>query len=820
MRGAIRIFLCLGAVTAALVSGGPGTARSGPAAVMPAFRGAARAFHVPVRLLLALGYVDTHWRMPSRPAADGGYGVMNLTRAQLARAARLTRIDPRAARHDLRQNVRAGAALLSALAPKRRAALSSWYEPLARLGGQPLADETFLVLRRGASATIRGERVRLEPARVATPRREAFASAAHADYPLAHWLAASTADYTKANRPRSNPITMIVVHVTDGSYAGTLSWFRNPFARATAHYVVRSSDGQITQMVREKDVAWHAGNSAVNATSVGIEHEGWTYHCSWFTDAMYRSSAQLVAYLVTKYRIPVDRKHIIGHNEVPDPNHPGQFGGAGHHTDPGPCWNWPKYMALVRTFAGASLATTLQRIVDDSTRRAFVAPRGWRRASAVGGYARGFVLSNPSPTGAAARFKLTVPRTGNYALYAWYPSARTRNSSVPVGIDTPSGRRWARVDERTGGGRWNYVGGYPLHVGKTTVRFSRATRATGSIAADAVKIELIGALPATALSAARRGWVLNGRGLSSTSDGGASWRSILPPGLAPAAVRGVRFLRTSGWLVAASGSGTAPLVLYRTSTGGATWTSTPLPAIRDVDLGAPVEIAPLDDLPAFLDLRLEPSRWSLSRAALLQTSDGGLTWTRSPLPAAGSIAFPSLLDGWLVGGFAHERLYATHDGGATWKLVTPPVPASGSIAYTPPTFSDPEAGVLPISVSAGKTSSLRFDTTADGGSTWLQATSVRLGSAVPFGTSLPTAIVSRDEWLAAVGGRLLRIEGEGTTRTSVGTLPGATSALKFVSIYDGWLEMPVPCARRVPPCAPRLFSTTDGGVTWTRLRPP
>jgi hypothetical protein len=48
-----------------------------------------------------------------------------------------------------------------------------------------------------------------------------------ADYPQAHWLAASSSNYTAANRPLSGPINMVVIHVTDGSYAGTLQWFRN-----------------------------------------------------------------------------------------------------------------------------------------------------------------------------------------------------------------------------------------------------------------------------------------------------------------------------------------------------------------------------------------------------------------------------------------------------------------------------------------------------------------------------------------------------------------------------------------------------------------
>ena len=49
--------------------------------------------------------------------------------------------------------------------------------------------------------------------------------------------------------------------------------------------------------------------------------------------------------------LPIDRKHIIGHSQVPDPNHPGQFGGFAHHTDPGPHWNWPLYISYVTAYA-------------------------------------------------------------------------------------------------------------------------------------------------------------------------------------------------------------------------------------------------------------------------------------------------------------------------------------------------------------------------------------------------------------------------------------------------------------------------------------
>ena len=160
---------------------------------------------------------------------------------------------------------------------------------------------------------------------------------------------AARANYTVAHRPGS-AIRLIVVHVTESSAIGAISWFRNPRAQASANYVV-GQDGSITQMVRDSDIAWHAGNWAINRESIGIEHAGYTYVAGSFTDAEYRASAQLVAYEMRAHVLPIDRKHIIGHSEVPDPNHSGQYGGFAHHTDPGPHWNWPLYISYVAAYA-------------------------------------------------------------------------------------------------------------------------------------------------------------------------------------------------------------------------------------------------------------------------------------------------------------------------------------------------------------------------------------------------------------------------------------------------------------------------------------
>ncbi|MET9374284.1 N-acetylmuramoyl-L-alanine amidase [Streptomyces sp. NPDC002992] len=157
------------------------------------------------------------------------------------------------------------------------------------------------------------------------------------DHKGAAWTAASRANWRRADRPEDFTIDRVVIHVVQGSYATALKVFRNPRHGAATHYVVRK-DGQVAQMIRELDVAFHAGNRDMNERSVGIEHEGFVDRPQDFTPAMYASSARLTAGICARYGIPVDRKHIIGHVEVPGTD----------HTDPGPHWNWDGYMKLVR----------------------------------------------------------------------------------------------------------------------------------------------------------------------------------------------------------------------------------------------------------------------------------------------------------------------------------------------------------------------------------------------------------------------------------------------------------------------------------------
>lgn len=117
----------------------------------------------------------------------------------------------------------------------------------------------------------------------------------------------------------------VVVHIMEGTLAATDSWFSTPTSQVSAHYGV-GKDGTIHQYVGEADTAFHAGRvwkpvwdgikPSVNPNlyTIGIEHEG-EGESEW-PDAMYTASARLIADVCTRWSIPIDREHIVGHREI------------------------------------------------------------------------------------------------------------------------------------------------------------------------------------------------------------------------------------------------------------------------------------------------------------------------------------------------------------------------------------------------------------------------------------------------------------------------------------------------------------------------
>ena len=409
-------------------------------------------YGVPEELLLAIGYVNTHWRM--EVSEDNGVGIMHLLHDPqsdtLTKAAALTGASESALSEDIATNIRGGAAVISdAAGSPKPADLNGWRSVVASLGaGIPYADQVFQALRNGASETLpSSEHVELTP-QPAAAANSAPAHAASPDYGPASWAPASTSNYTASSRPSVYIPNRIIIHVTQGSYAGTIREFQNPAVQASAHFVVRSADGGIAQTVLEQDVAWHAGNWDYNTKSIGIEHEGFVDNPAWFTDSMYRASAQLAAGIVKKYSIPVDRQHIVGHNEVPDPLNPTLTGGRNHHSDPGRFWNWNLYMSYVQGYAGA-----------------YCGPNGggsWQRLPgsaydvAVGSRGTGWVIG-------------TDPEIGGYGIYNWTGSgwARSNGAATQIAVD-PVGVPWVvnvyrNIYRRSGGG-WQQMPGSAMDI--------------------------------------------------------------------------------------------------------------------------------------------------------------------------------------------------------------------------------------------------------------------------------------------------------------------------------------------------------------------
>jgi N-acetyl-anhydromuramyl-L-alanine amidase AmpD len=174
------------------------------------------------------------------------------------------------------------------------------------------------------------------------------AHAATIKRPPVSWLKGE-GNYTKAHRgPQA--IRCIVIHVTEGPFWPSIRWLRGDRSHASSHYIV-SRRGRIVQLVHQSDIAWHAGNRRINRESIGIEIAGFVGDPAGFTDAQYRSAARLAAYVARRSLIPIDRRHFIGHADVPNPFVPGGSGGSDGHTDPGRYWSWNRYLRLVRKYA-------------------------------------------------------------------------------------------------------------------------------------------------------------------------------------------------------------------------------------------------------------------------------------------------------------------------------------------------------------------------------------------------------------------------------------------------------------------------------------
>ena len=153
----------------------------------------------------------------------------------------------------------------------------------------------------------------------------------------------------------SREVDLLILHITAG--VDSLGWLNGPNGNS-AHYLTWPDGSPRAQLLPERDAAWTAGNREYNERGINVEHEKLRLTDAW-SDEEYRRLARLAARIIRRNPgIKPDRAHVIGHNEVPDPVHPGRYGGAGNHADPGPMFEWPRFMALLHEElnSGASAA--------------------------------------------------------------------------------------------------------------------------------------------------------------------------------------------------------------------------------------------------------------------------------------------------------------------------------------------------------------------------------------------------------------------------------------------------------------------------------
>ncbi len=160
-------------------------------------------------------------------------------------------------------------------------------------------------------------------------------------------------------RPAGGQVDLLVIHnisLPPGEFGGPwiddlfmnrLDPDAHPYFReieglkVSCHLLIRR-DGQLIQYVPLNRRAWHAGNSnfcgreSCNDFSIGIELEG--SDDQPFTDAQYASLAQATRAIRRLYPA-IGNDRITSHAAI----------APGRKTDPGPCFDWPRYLASLET---------------------------------------------------------------------------------------------------------------------------------------------------------------------------------------------------------------------------------------------------------------------------------------------------------------------------------------------------------------------------------------------------------------------------------------------------------------------------------------
>ncbi len=312
------------------------------------FTEASKEFDVPVEILMAAGQVQSNWAQVSS-SFYGSWGVMGLIESdfnnQIAVAAKLIKSTPEAIKTDAKTNIRAAAALLKSYQKKTNPkGLEDWFDATRELTGlkdeemkTSLAERFFKVIKEGSKTVtlwkeiidIKGNAVTIpsnKNSKSSTAKISAVQATAAVDYPDA--LSRITSCNYGVGRNGYGIDYYFVHYMATGTYEGAISYF-NDCSRTTptsAHYCIRNSDGQISQVVREADRAYSQGVSGYpqwNGAGVSTEHEVLATNLSmWDSQPMLNAAAALAIDVCDRNGVPKTRRvtngnrGIYGHNDV------------------------------------------------------------------------------------------------------------------------------------------------------------------------------------------------------------------------------------------------------------------------------------------------------------------------------------------------------------------------------------------------------------------------------------------------------------------------------------------------------------------------
>jgi photosystem II stability/assembly factor-like uncharacterized protein len=266
----------------------------------------------------------------------------------------------------------------------------------------------------------------------------------------------------------------------------------------------------------------------------------------------------------------------------------------------------------------------------------------------------------------------------------------------------------------------------------------------------------IGMWQAIRMFDAQHGWASTYLAILRTSDGGAHWQDVTPwQTLSPKGHSATFLTPLIAWVIQRGNTDTkTPAQVFRTADGGQTWqhgdlpdsvstftpTSSPEQGNRsDVSIGS---ISAVDAQHAWvLSTRIftpshDPDNIQITYTHVLQTSDGGKTWSvlapglpgvpQSTSPSAPRIFWAALVDattGWLNGPTL-TTLLVTHDDGQTWQQRALPVlqtktPIDDATAQSAaPAFVSAQTAILPVTALSGGHYTLSCYVTQDDGTTW------------------------------------------------------------------------------------------------------